>query len=221
MSTSYIPTRENALATWVLNFSTLIAATPGAYGLMASDAVTITTAVNLFTAALTLALNPATKTKATVTDKNAKRSAMLATLRQYAQVIKRNQGVSNEAKIALGLTINDSGRSPVPAPTTEPIIVLASAAPLHQTIRFADSTAPDRRAKPAGVKGLMLALTVGTTPPTDLSNLPVYGIATKQPYLVGFNMADKGKTAFYFGRWITGTGLVGPWSAMAQLTVAG
>src|SRR5438105_3306455 len=96
----YLPSKETQLSAWVANFSTLITATPGAYGLMASDAVTIASAVNLFTAALTLALNPATKTKATVADKNAKKHSMLVTIRQYAQVIKRNLGVSNEAKIA-------------------------------------------------------------------------------------------------------------------------
>jgi hypothetical protein len=51
--------------------------------------------------------------------------------------------------------------------------------------------------------------------------VPVYGIATRQSYVVQFNPADKGKTAYYYGRWITGTGLVGPWSMLAQLTIAG
>ena len=85
---------------------------------MASDAATIAAAYNLYNGALTLVLNPLTKTKATVADKNAKKHAMLATLRLYAQMIKLNRGVTNEAKIGLGIHINTSGPSPVPAPTT-------------------------------------------------------------------------------------------------------
>ena len=217
----YLPDTETLLAAWASNFSTLITATPGAYGLMASDAVTIAAAYNLFNTALNLVLNPATKTKATVADKNAKKAAMLVTLRQYAQVIKRNLGVSNQAKIALGLHINDSGRSPVPAPTTVPVLVVASGEPLAQIVDFHDSTTPDRKAKPAGITGMMLAVATGATPPADPSAVPIYGIATRRPYVVKFNPADKGKTAYYFGRWITGSGLVGLWSSMAQLSVAG
>lgn len=220
MATDYIPSREALLSTWVSNFSTLITATPGAYGLMASDATVIATAVNLFNAALTLALNPATKTKGTVADKNAKKAAMLVTVRQYSQVIKRNLGVSNEAKIALGLTINAAGPTPVPAPSTMPVITPAPAGSLRQVIHFADATAPDRRAKPAGVKGLLVAVAVGTTPPPVRDLVPTYGMATKQAFAVSFSEADAAKTAYYYGRWITASGLLGPWSALSQAIIA-
>jgi hypothetical protein len=220
MATEYIPSRESLLSTFVSNFSTLISATPGAYGLMASDATVIATAVNLFNAALTLALNPATKTKATVADKNAKKAAMLVTVRQYSQVIKRNLGVSNDAKIGLGLTINSGGPSPIPAPTTQPVLSIATAGSLRQVVHFADTTAPDRRAKPAGVKGLMLAVAVGTTPPASRELVPTYGMATKQSFAVDFNDGDAAKTAYYYGRWITAAGLLGPWSALAQSIIA-
>jgi hypothetical protein len=189
---------------------------------MPSDATTIANAVNLFTAALILVLNPATKTKGTVEDKNAKKAPMLVTVRQYARVIKNNLGVSNEAKIALGLHINSTTHTPVPAPGTAPAIrVFGSETPLQQILRFNDVTTPDRRAKPPGVKGMMVALIVGTTPPADATGLPIIGMATKQPYAVTFTAADKGKNAYYFGRWITASGLVGPWSAMAQLVIGG
>jgi len=221
MSTDYIPQKDTLTAAWAANFSGLITATPGAYGLMASDAATIAAAYNLYNSALTLVLNPLTKTKATVADKNAKKHAMLATLRLYAQMIKLNRGVTNEAKIGLGIHINAGGPSPVPAPTTSPVLAVANGVPLVQSVEFHDITTPSRRAKPAGVTGLMLLVAVGTTPPASPAEAEMYGIATKAPYQVTFNPADKGKTAYYFGRWVTGTGLTGPWSAMAQLTVAG
>lgn len=220
MSTDYIPQKDTLTAAWAANFSGLITATPGAYGLMASDAATIATSYTLFNTALNLVLNPATKTRATVADKNAKKLAMLATLRQYAQVIKRNLGVTNEAKVALGLTIDDTGRAPVPAPTTLPVLNVVNTVPLRQAVDFRDITTPDRRAKPAGVKAMMLVQAIGTTPPADPGALPTYALATKQPYVVAFNPGDRGKNAYYFGRWITAAGLTGPWSAMAELIIA-
>jgi hypothetical protein len=219
----YIPSNDTLLDPWAQNFSAKITAAPGAYGLMASDASAIATAFDLFDEALQQVLDPATKTKGTVADKNAKKAAMVATLRQYAQTVKRNRGVSNEAKIDLGLQISDGGPTPIPTPTTVPVLAVESDVPLVQSVEFRDITTPDRKAKPEGVTGMMLAVAVdaaGATPPAPEA-APVHGIATRQPYRVQFDAADKGKVAFYFGRWITGAGKVGPWSAVAQLSIAG
>jgi len=41
-----IPSRDADLDTWLLNFKTLIAATPTNYGLVAADATAITNAFN-------------------------------------------------------------------------------------------------------------------------------------------------------------------------------
>jgi hypothetical protein len=223
MSTDYIPQTDTLMLAWAEKFSQKITATPGAYGLMASDAAAIAASVTLFDNALQLVLDPATKTKSAVADKNAKKAVMLATLRNYAQTIKRNRGVSNDAKIDLGLRINDDGPSPIPTPTTVPVLAVDSDVPLVQTVEFRDISTPDRKAKPEGVTGLMLAVAVaaaGAATPSP-ETTPVHGIATRQPYRVQFNSADRGKVAFYFGRWITGAGKVGPWSAVAQLSIAG
>jgi hypothetical protein len=226
MSVDYIPQPDTLMLAWADKFSEKITATPGAYGLMASDASAIAAAVNLFDAALQRVLDPATKTKSTVAAKNAKKAAMLVTLRQYAQTIKRNLGVSNEAKIDLGLHINDVGPSPIPAPTTFPVLAVDSDAPFVQRVEFHDSTTPERKAKPAGVTGMMLAVAVvaaGATPPAPPppNEVPVRGIVTRQPHRVTFSAGDRGKVAFYYGCWVTGAALTGPWSAVAQLSIAG
>ena len=55
---------------------------------------------------------------------------------------------------------------------------------------------------------------------TDPASLPFIGIQTKNPVAVNFSSADVGKTAYYAGRWVTRRGLVGPWSAIINFTVA-
>jgi len=223
MSADYIPKSQLDLAAWARNFSAKISATPGAFGLMDSDAAAIAQAVGLFDDVLTRAINPDTSTKPAVADKDAKRAAMLVTLRMYAQTIKRNLGVSNDAKVSLGLHIDAAGPSPVPAPSTVPVLVVDGDAPLVQRVAFRDVATPDRKAKPPGTIGIMLSVAVasaGETPPT-YEAAPVYGIATRQPYRVQFPADARGKVAFYFGRWITRAGRVGPWSSMAQLSIAG
>ena len=226
MASDYIPKTETGLRDWAHNFSALITANPPTYGLMASDAAAIASVVSAYTAALTLAVDPSTKTKATVAAKDSDKAAMLVVVRRYAQFIKLNDGVSNDEKIGLGLTINDTSRTPVPAPATQPICTIIGTTPLRHTLRFADASTPAKRAKPPGAIGLELyyfvapAATAAPVSPEAGDDVEFYGVATRQPYLVELDPTDVGKQATYYARWITRTGLVGPWSAPVAMTVA-
>jgi len=222
----YLPRTDNGLRDWANNFSTLITANPSTYGLMASDATAIATVVNAYDSALTTALDPSTKTRATVAAKDSAKAAMLAVVRRYAQFIKLNDGVTNEEKIALGLTIDDTGRTPIPAPGTQPICTIIGTTPLRHTLRYADASTPAKRAKPRGVIGLELyyfvapPATAAPLSPDAGDGVEFYGVATRQPYQVELDAIDVGKQATYYARWITRTGLVGPWSAPVAMTVA-
>lgn len=220
----YLPSTESGLCAWALSFSGLITANPGTYGLMASDAAAIAGVVGDFDDALTRATDRNTKTQGAVAAKDSAKAAMVAVLRHYAQVIKMNEGVTNEEKTNLGLNIDDTQPSPIPAPTTQPICSIIGATPLQHTLRFADSATPTKRAKPDGVIGLELHYYIGDTPPVSPDaaggTTKFYGLATRQPFAVTLNPADKGKTATYYCRWITRTGLVGPWSTPVSMTVA-
>jgi hypothetical protein len=71
-----------------------------------------------------------------------------------------------------------------------PVLGIASGVSQVQNIEYHGSTTPDAA--------------------------PVYGIATRQPHTVMFDSGDKGETAYHYARWITRSGLVAWWSAMAQ-----
>jgi len=222
MPSDYLPKTEGGLRDWTANFSALITANPSTYGLMASDATAIAALVNAYAAALTVAVDPATKNKGTVAAKDSAKAAMLAVVRRYAQVIKLNDGVTNQEKLDLGLNISDSSRTPVPAPTTYPICTILGATPLQHTLRFADASTPAKRAKPEGAIGLELYYFVGPNPPASPDGGPAefYGVVTRQPYAIDHGDADVGKLATYWARWITRTGLTGPWSGPTGMTVA-
>src|SRR5947207_5207711 len=114
MGRSYLPSRDAELGQWVTNFSTLITASPGTYGLLAGDAGSIAAYVNAFNSALAVVANPATKTRATVAGKDGAKAAMLDIVRPYAIQVRNNAGVSNADKTALGLTIVDQTKTTVP-----------------------------------------------------------------------------------------------------------
>jgi hypothetical protein len=126
--------------------------------------------------------------------------------------IKRNRGISNAAKLSLGLNLLRPARLAVPAPSTSPILSVIGATPGVHTIRFADEDTPNARAKPAGAIAMQLFRAVGERAASDPRQATYYASVTRQPFAVTFDHADNGKVATYFARWITRTGLVGPWS---------
>lgn len=218
----YIPNRDADLDTWLANFSSLITTSPATYGLVSGDATAIAAAVAAWHAAYLLVTSASTKTAATVSSKNTQKVDVLAMVRPYAQTIALNAGVSSSSKIALGLNPRTSTPSPIAAPTTHPVISLVSAPPLQHVLRYRDEMAsPSVKAKPYGAIQVQIYATASATAITNQDLLDFKGVTTKCPTLVAWDPSDKGMQAYYAARWVTRTGLVGPWSPIVSYTVAG
>lgn len=213
MALPYIPSKDADLVSWATNFSDLITAAPATYGLVSGDATAIAAVVDPFIAAYAVATTPATRTKVTVAEKDTTKFAMLSLVRTYSQRITVNPGVADADKIALGLNLHGTPPTPVPAPTTIPLLSLLGATPLNFTIRYADELTPDARKKPFGAVRLDTFVKIDTTPKTDPEDSLYYGGFTKQPAFVTFSPSDAGKYATLWGRWANRKGEVGPWSA--------
>jgi hypothetical protein len=219
MSTPYIPAKDADFDNWADNFQTTIAASPGTYGLVAADATTITTAYNNWHAAYSLLLNPATKTSPNVAAKDVQKAAALITFRGYAQIIQNNQGVSNDAKSAAGLTVRATGRTPVPAPATIPILGLVSQQPGIANIGYADSATPTTKAKPYGSIQMEVWIDVAPTGSPSPTSSTYVGVETKSPSALATPSGSVGKQAYVYARWVTRRGLTGPWSTPLAVTL--
>lgn len=220
---SYLPSTDSGLAAWALNFATLITATPAAFGLVAGDAVDITTAQTAFAAALVTATDPATRTSATIAAKDSAKIALLEVVRPYAVQISLDSGVTNENKVAVGVTVRSTTPTPIPAPVVAPAIQLVKAIPLEQQlqVRQVGSTS---KAKPQGCIGIEIARSVGTVAATDPAQLTIIGTYGKTPLLQSFLAEDQGKVVTYAARYVTrsgpgGVAQKGPWSALLSVTV--
>ena len=220
MPNSYIPSRESDLDTWLANFKTLIAATPTAYGLVTADGTAITNAYNAWHTAYLAAVNPTTRTRATVITKNEQKSIVLGVVRGYATVIRGNAAVSDALKIGIGLHIHDVAPSPIPVPSTYPMLSIAGLGQGLQDLRAADQATPTKRAKPVGTAGLLLFRAIGTTPANDPSACSFLSFVTRAEFTAHFDPSDNGKTATYFARWTNSKGEVGPWSPRATMPIA-
>lgn len=221
----YIPPKDADLKSWLENFIALTSADPALYGLTGGDAAAIAAAGNPAVAAITVALNKPTRTPTDVLAKNNLRAAALQVIRPFAQAIRGNTGVTNDNKLALRLNLANNAPSPIPAPVTFPVLAMLGATPLQHTLRFADSSAATPRGKkPFGALNAQLWVVitaVGVPVPTDPLAGTMIAVPTKNPITVTFASGDVGKVATYFARWVTRTGLLGPWSVSLSMVIAG
>lgn len=223
MAGSYIPTRDVDLVPWAQNFSTLITANPALYGLTAGNATDIDTVVDAYAAAYTVSSNPSTRTPASIAAKDSAKGAMVPILRLWAQTIKLNSGVSNENKVALGIHINDAGPTPIPPPSTAPVIGLVSQFHLTMKLDIRDSATPTSRAKPVGTAGALIYRTINliTEPaPTDPSEAVFDGLFSRNLADQSFISDNVGKRCTYWARWTNAKGEEGPWSVPFSQFVA-
>lgn len=221
MSTSYIPSTDSGFATWAANFASVLATGYAAYGLAASDATAISAANATFQTAYTIATTDVSRTSVTIAAKDLARNQCKDLMRLYSDIIQANQGITQDQKTALGLTIRKTTQTPVPAPTTSPILTIIGATPGQLTARYADQNTPSARKKPSGVTQILFFAATSATVVTDPTTLPLKAIETKNPVPLNFDSSDNGKTAYVAARWMTRRGLFGPWSAIVHFTVAG
>jgi len=214
---SYIPAPDALFDSWLTNFSALLTASPPTYGLQPADATAVAAVKTAWSTAYTAATAPGTRTSPAIAAKDAARADAEATVRPLAVDIILNPSVSNEDKMAIGVTVPSVTPTPIPAPVTQPTLILVSASPLLHNLQYRDATAPLVKAKPFGVVALNLYCQFGTTPGIDPDQAPFLGSFNKTPFQVQHVAANKGKAATYWARWTTRSGpagvpQLGPWS---------
>lgn len=220
MAASYIPTKDALFEAWDLNFTTLLTANPALYGSTAADAVAQTAFYTTWHAAFLVTSNPATKTKPAVAAKNAARVAATKGIRPLAQQIAKNPGVTNANKLALGLNLQSStGPTPLPPPSSYPILGLVGLTPGNITLKFTDSLDGVSRKKPAGVLSGLLWGKVSATPITDPTLLDFLDPFNTQPFDLDTSGMAKGSTIYLAANWSTRTGLRGPWSPILSTVI--
>lgn len=218
--TGYMPPREADFVTWITNFNMLILANPASYGLTSTQATTLNGLTTTYLGAYTLATSNTTRTPAGVASKNDARVNVTAYARSLASQIQQTPGITPDQILGLGLTVRKTQPTPVPAPTTSPLLSFVASTPGQQTIRASDQNAPDKRGKPFGVLQLRLSVWI-TAQGVELTGNPDMVLPyTKQPMAVNFGVGTAGKVANYVGAWTTRTGLIGPNSTVLKATIA-
>lgn len=220
-ATNYIPPKDQDFKAWALNFSTLITATPTAFGLVAGQATAYAALYAAFNTALTAATDPSTRTKVTVAAKNVARANLETSTRMLAGVVQGFPTITPSQLESLGLTVRSTARPPIPDPVTVPVLSFVGNGPLSAVLRYADELTPASRKKPFGAVQIQVFVSYGTTAPTGLAQMQMLGVFTKNPVNVTWPGTAAGDTAWVAARWVTRTGKTGPLSAIISTSVIG
>jgi hypothetical protein len=215
----YLPGPDADYQAWVFNFVTYANANLAALGLVAADMTPITSGQTAFNAGFSAHVAAVAAAKAAKQTKDENRAALTAAIRPLVRRLQASTTVSDAERASLGINVRQTP-APIGAPTTAPICSVECGNRLQHTLRFVDSATPSRRAKPAGVMGAEIWNKVGNAPPASEAELRFVAVDTSAPFVVNFDIADGGKTSYYWIRWVSPTGERGPWSEQAAATIA-
>ena len=121
-----IPRRDALLLSWGNNFASQLATLGMAVGISSSQSSAFAAANTAWSDSYAVVMEPSTKTKTTVSAKDAKRAAMKALARDLARVVNAFPATTNTQRIALGLTPRGGTMSPINPPTVPPVMEIIS-----------------------------------------------------------------------------------------------
>jgi hypothetical protein len=192
-----------------LNFSTLITATPTAYGLTSTLATAYAALHTAYGTALA-ACEPSIRTKSAVSTKNVARTNLKNDAKLLANLVNGTASVTNAQKLALGLNVK-AAPAPVPPPSAAPALNVNSVSGWTVKIKLSDSSSSAKRGKPPGVSGASVFSFVGTSAPTDIGAWKFEGSTGRTNVDVAFpNTLAAGTQVFLTAFWFNGRKQSGP-----------
>jgi hypothetical protein len=212
MSTDFIPAADKQFLVWLKNLIAYLLQKYEAWNIPSTEITEFDALIVAFDDALSIAENPATRTKVAVQAKNDARKAVKRKARALLKAfVTFNSAVTNADRDAMGLPIYKTGRTPAPVILTVPFAEVMLPSPAVVEIHFRDSEKL-KRAKPAGAHGVEIAWAVRDDPPEDWSELVHSSFDTRTPYRLTFDGFQRGKTLYFALRWENTRGEKGPWS---------
>jgi len=154
--------------------------------------------------------------------KNDSRKAYVTLIRSVVnQHLRNNPALTNDDRVALGITVPDTTRSRVPVPNHAPKENIDKIDHLLHKIRITDPDNPATRKKPKGVARINVYRYIGEQNATPrLSDYQLIGSSTKFLFTSGFADTDVGKKAWYIVQYENTRGERGPVSDSINASIA-
>ena len=161
--------------------------------------------------------NPATRTSLITGDKREARAGYEKQLTVLVANLKANTLVTDSERRELGINIRDTTPTPVPVPTSFPVVAIDSSQRRCITISFRDSET-NSAAKPKGVYGAEIRWLIAEERP-EIDELTNSDIDTRTPYTLEFTEAQRGKSIWICMRWQNTRGEKGKWGDIERAII--
>ena len=221
MAGNFIPAPDPDFDDWQDPLLKYIAKNPAVLGVSAETLAALIAAQTIWTTAY--GTHQATQAQA-LTDRQAKddaRAAFIALIRSVVGQIQKNPAVTDAQRAAMKITVPGATHTPAGPPTSFPVGKIDTSARLRHTVEFRDEATPASRAKPAGVAACEVWLFIGATAPAGPEAMHLQAVDRSTPYIMEFDSADAGKTAWWALRWVNTANEYGPWSPTISATIPG
>lgn len=221
MSKDYIPRSDEELIAWLENFAAQTTKDKAKLKIPDSTLAKMDGLTDDFKAAVNAVNAAQVILNAAVQDKNIKRKLVVAEARSRSQQIHVTDGVTDADRARYGLSLRDLEPTPAPTPDSRPVVTIDTGERLRHRLDYRDGKTLNLKARPEGVIGCEIWRFIGATQPTGPSQYQLITMDVVTPYIVEFDEADAGKTAYYMLRWINARGEKGPWSETVSATITG
>lgn len=217
----YLPRRDADLDVWAANFSQRLSASPESFGATAPEAEQVAGLVEAFHLALSVALNPQSRTKPAVAFKDQARRELTGALRPLARRIQAFAGLTDAARADLGLSI--PGDRPVSGSAIDspPLLIVQRQVGFRARVLIRDAAGRTSRQKPRGTLGAGLWIKLGDEAPVGTDECRFAALATASQTTLQFANNTNGQLAWLIARWFNTKGQQGPPSAAVRFRIAG
>jgi hypothetical protein len=221
-SEDYIPREEEDFNDFQDEFEALLVTDGPGWGVPAGTITDVTNAKTDWTPKYAAGRDEADPTSAQRKAKNDSRKAYTTLIRSVVnQYLKNNPAVTNDERIALGITVPDTTRTRVPVPDHAPKHAIDKIDHLFHKLRITDPANPTSRKKPEGVARINVYRYIGEQSASpQLSEYSFLGASTKFLYTSSFEDTLIGKKAWYITQYENTRGERGPVSTAVSATIA-
>ncbi len=217
-SISKIASKFNTLQKAVI---TLVVANATDWGVLPAAVTNIVGIQATFTPLYALSTGKTTKSVGNTTNRDAYVTDFfypaLETL--YTKYLINNTSISAADKLAMGIHEPNTSRTPIPDPTTSPIMKVAGNGEDLLLVVTMRNAVTHRIGKPAGVGFCEIWYTVDTPIPVEVTDTNLKTNISKSGGTMTFLGAQQGKKMYYFARWVTKNGHFGPWTGLLSATI--
>ena len=213
-----LPSKFNKLQVVVL--ALIIAKGVANWGMTLLEVNAIVAYQTTWTPLWAASVNKMTKNQTSTTNRDANQLLYQPALALvFDNHLLNNAAISAADKKAMGIHEVISSHTPVPDPTEAPIVKISYGAPLILIVNMINA-ATGRIGKPKGVGFMEMWYKIDDPAPMGLGDMNLKVNINKSGSPITFLLSQKGKTVYFFARWVAKKGTYGPWGAYFSAVIA-